>query len=766
MSTLPVTVVGDVELPELPPGWFVSVDTEGSGLYRDGEPFKSGNNPPQPEARISVVSVSYREPVPDDEGGWVEGEITDHAWQFDQGPVIGKPGRPDIDPETGHATFAVIDETEQARILAAMSKLLGTTFTPADVVNLPSSDYAALIGWLDRRDNLVMHNSIHDMPMFAAGLRAGAGGDPGVPEGFAAWDPDSEPGTWRLGEPQRLHMMEPSGEPLAVPGNVRRRIRCTLVVQKQLIDPLEPAALKKTAKRLWGEDEGSEAQELAKELAKVGVRMTKRYDLLMWHPVAAMKRYAAKDTNLTLRLAEYQDALAEEGAVLPNFWRLYDDEMELRTTLYRMERRGVRYDVEPSLAEGRKLRERNRELAAKMPFDPSKLAQAKRFFFGPGCSRARSLAAGDWSVFFCDRDCEECGGKNGLGLEPLDRTEKTREPRLDIVELRRLVEDGVPWASELMRWTKNRNSDSKWYTGWAMRTGRDGRIRTRYKQCKGDFDRPSDAAGGTKSGRLAVGRWQCQAIPHGRLIPDGATPVRAFIGNEPGYFHAEHDLATGELRVVTVIAGVTSLWDALDAGLDLHGMNTKAFFKIDESHPLFKDFRNAAKRATFGILYGGGVMAIKEQVEAASGQKMSMNEIREAIANFFDTYPEFKVMAEQAEWKVTRWQGGPGYLTMLDGWRRWYAVNEKTNSAVNQVIQGNLARAMIPWMTRVERELPGCLLLQIHDSLVTRHPDTPEGWAQAQRVSAIGNEVFERYFGVRGRTMHFGIEPERWSADK
>jgi hypothetical protein len=71
---------------------------------------------------------------------------------------------------------------------------------------------------------------------------------------------------------------------------------------------------------------------------------------------------------------------------------------------------------------------------------------------------------------------------------------------------------------------------------------------------------------------------------------------------------------------------------------------------------------------------------------------------------------------------------------------------------------------MIYWMLEVERQLPEAQLLQIHDSLITRHSATDAGAEEAQRVSDIGNQVFERYFGVRGRLMRFGIAPERWDS--
>lgn len=770
-SPFPLTRVGNDYLPELPSGWPVYFDTEGSGLYGDGDPIPAGSRPAQPEARVSVVSLSFR--WPNEDG--TPGDVVDFAWPFDQGPLIGKPGTPIKDPVTGVCTFKPIDAADQTRMLAAASKTLGRTITIEDAApNLPVEDYVQLISWLDHRDFLLAHNAKHDFHTLRYGLRAGAGGNPNVPDGYAAWDADSEPGQWRLGEFQKLHMLEPTLEPLTVSAT-RRRVYCTFVVQKQLIAPLEPAALKKTGRRLWGDDATAEEEALKVELSKQGTGLTKRYDLLPW--CGAMGQYAAKDTNLGFRLYEYQVACEEQGAVLPNYTELRDAENNLTVNLYRMERRAVAYDSTRSALEGENLRRLNAELADSMPFNPAKPAEAKRFYFGPLCPNGGDPTA---SIgFFCPKDCQFCEGKNGLGLEPTNRTEKTKAPQLDIEELRKLGREERPWAREYAAWTKRRNSDSKWYTGWSARTGRDGRIRTSFKQCKNDLERPGGAEGGAKSGRLAVGRWQAQAIPHGKLIPEGATPVRDLIGR----IHAgsevvrydgrrevtpvprtlfEHDLSAGEVRVVTVISGSTKFWDALDAGMDMHALNCKSLFGVTEDHPDWDSLRTAAKRGTFGIIYLGGVKAIHTQMEAASGMKFSQQAVADARTNFWNENPEIKRFSDQAVRQVTRWQGGPGYLRMLDGWRRWYALDEKTVSAPNQVIQGNLARAMIYWMAAVEREVPGCLLLQIHDSLVTEHDDTPEGAAEAQKVSDIGQRVFQEYFNVRGRVMDFGIKPKRW----
>lgn len=770
------TRVGNDLLPDLPSGWPVYWDTEGSGLHVDGEPFASSNKPAHPEARTSAVSLTFRWPNADG----TPGDLVDYAWPFDQGPVLGKPGSPIKDPVTQIVTFKPIDEADQTRILANASKVLGFEVTPELAMpNLHPDEYGALMLWLDARDNLAAHNSVHDMHQGRVGLRADAGGY-GGPEGLWAWDPDTEPGSLSRsledGTTPRLHMMQPTNEPLRFAAK-RRNIWCTMVVQKQIVDPLELAALKATARRLWGQDATDEETALKLELSKQGTGLTKRYDLLPW--CGAVGKYAAADTRLGYLVWEYQQEVGEEGQI-PRFWDLVNTEMELRTTLYRMERRGVAYSVRRSFEEGERMRAINVEAADVMPFDPSKVAQAKRFYFGPDCSRAKQLSHGE-HVYpaFCPKNCPECDGKNGLGLEPTNRTPKKGDPQLNIDEVRKLQSENRPWAHEYLTWTKRRNADSKWYTGWAARTGRDGRIRTSFKQCKNDFERPGTGGGGTVSGRLAVGRWQAQAIPHLPLIPEGAFPVRKLIGQvnvgdmvvrydgtrertNVRRIQYEHDLAAGEIRVVTVIANSTDLWDALDAGADTHAMNAKAFFGVDKDHPDFKHLRNGAKRGTFGVLYGGGVKAVHEQIESATGMKFPQSKIKEAIESFFRTYPEFKKLTRDAERRVTRWMGGPGYLRMLDGWRRWYRLDEKTNSAVNQIIQGNLARAMIYWMTEIEREVPGCLLLQVHDSLITEHDDTPEGHAEALRVSEIGNKVIGEYFNVRGRWMDFGIEPDKW----
>jgi len=80
------TLVGDVLLPELPPGTWVAYDTETNGLHPDGDPGTDSGDPGSPPARVATASIAYRDPGD-------PGRILKYAWGFDQGPHPSKDGR-------------------------------------------------------------------------------------------------------------------------------------------------------------------------------------------------------------------------------------------------------------------------------------------------------------------------------------------------------------------------------------------------------------------------------------------------------------------------------------------------------------------------------------------------------------------------------------------------------------------------------------------------------------------------------------------------
>lgn len=743
--------VGGVDLPTLPPDWPVALDTESSGLFVDGDPgteTKTG----APPARVSVVSVAFRQPLADG----TPGEIVKYAWPFDQGPVPGKPGRvrkpsqgggaPDLTDEDCDAILAKYQVPtgvfKERRVRGELRQVEVTRAMTADQAcpNLGLDHWIRLMRWLRDRKYLILANAKHDMHILAAGPRDDlvrqqwrhnkAFGDElshqarQVIEPLAWTDED-------LGPYFGLRLDETAPE---------LGIWDTMLVQG-LLDPLESTALKTTFRRLFGQDSAQAEKHLAEARRKLGVGLTKRYDLVPW---PLIKQYAADDAEMALLLWEHQQGCIRVGAVPPHTEEQIAKDQRLMRVLYRMERPGVQYDARTSLKVASLLQEHMAKIAATLPFDPSKTQQVGRFYFG-------------------------ASAEGGMGLIPLKTTEVRGDPCVDEAQIRILVQEGRPHAEAYDEYSHCSSAVSKWYRGWAMATGRDGRLRTSFVQIAQDDDSGRGKRGGAVSGRLAVGHIQLHAIPHTNQLPELAKqhgPVRGLIGARPGYELYEMDLPQGEVRIATVVVNCGAMWDVVDSGEDLHGANAKRIWQVAEDDPTYSDLRNVGKRITFGTLYGAGIETLRRQILEYTGLEYSAVQTKDARDAFFAAFPEFLHVPRQIQRKADRGLGGCGYVSLIDGRRRVFGPAEHTHKAFNAVIQGDLAQSAKTWMIEVDRELPGIMLLQIHDSLVVEVKADESGRQQARDAARIGTEVFERDYGIRGRKMPFPIVPELWKADK
>jgi len=762
------TLVGDVLLPELPPGTWVAYDTETNGLHPDGDPGTDSGDPGSPPARVATASIAYRDPGD-------PGRILKYAWGFDQGPHPSKDGRIRRPREGGG-----VEPLDVEKLLANLAKAgynngwrdqIGKNGKPLktrlavpwtveqsyEAVGLDS--WLRLLAWLQRRDQLVMHHRKFDEWMTWVGPRnwrirhewvhnpalrqtvqqLGVY-DPELIDQLMADDPDRDVGGWFGADLD-----------LTADGHERpvRGIWDTMLVQA-FFDPDQSVALKKSAKRLFGVDADADQKALLAAMGKQGTGLTKRYDLTPWK---IMGPYAATDPELTLLLAENQLRRISEGdhpgdsrfpqhphLRNPNLvWDQIDKEFELSRVLLKMEKRGVGYDVQTSKLGARRLQAEMERVRQTIPYDPTKLDEIRRFYFAPK-------------------------SEGGLGVMPLKLSEKTNVPSVDEAQMRLLMQSGHPGAAEYDQWSHCKSALGKWYRGWADRTGTDGRLRTSFKQCVMAEERAGAKPGGTISGRLAVGRVQLQAIPHNGQLPEVVRdiPVRDLIHARPGHALWEMDLPQGEVRIATVVVNCRAMWDVIDSGEDLHGANAKRIFGVTEDDPRFKDLRGVAKRIVFGTLYGAGVRTLRKQILEFTGIDYSEDETREAKQAFEHTYPEFPRVARQIQRKADRTLGGAGYVNLVDGRKRWFGPDEFGHKAFNAVIQGGLAQSGKTWMIQVERQLPGIQVLAIHDSIVVEVPDNEAGAAQAAQVAAIGKQVYERDYGTRGRTMYFDIVPERW----
>ncbi len=514
----------------------------------------------------------------------------------------------------------------------------------------------------------------------------------------------------------------------------------TLLAQK-IMEGYAAAGLKPVAERLWGS--GSVRQETAIEEYFARHRIKTKPDRYARLPWNMIEPYARQDARLTLRLFEWQQEQLYSSGNHRDL-KLIERELAFMKIVLQMEIRGIGFDTQSSLECVPVLQRRMREIADLLPFRPTPPG-AKKYFFG-------DISSG------------------GQGLEPIDRT-KTGQPSLTERELDALARERRPGAALYAVYEKYKSAIGKWYGGWPALAGQDPQGRPRL--------RPSFNLVRVRSARLSAERVQLHAIPHARhfevgewqdqlpRFSDGDTrfwPVtfpRDLFEAKPKHELWEVDLSQGEVRIAAALAHCKAMCAIVSQpGADVHGETARLIFQIDKSDPHFKARRDIAKRINFGMIYGAGARTLTEVVYKETGIQVTEEEMREILDSYRERFPEFYRYAyEQATLLEER-----GYVIIRpSGKKRYFQFGaplwESPKDASNAMIQGGLAEAMRDAMIEVDREMPGCLLLQVHDSICLELPKkNAEGMAERARQILIN--VYERSFRIA-----FDASAERW-ADK
>jgi DNA polymerase I-like protein with 3'-5' exonuclease and polymerase domains len=478
--------------------------------------------------------------------------------------------------------------------------------------------------------------------------------------------------------------------------------------------PGETTSLKPTAVRLHvgaeaGIEEGAEARE-AEDLAPwKGPQADPRYDLIPW---SVLGSYSELDAILTLLLYEHQQRELEEnssksGALARSH---IAEELRLQATLYGMERRGVGLDGDGMRHEDAKLAGLVSEAEKSIPFRAT-YPGAQKYFFG---------APAD----------------GGLGLLRFnDKVTKSGNPQVDEEVIERLVKQEVPGAREFAHFAELKAAREKWYSAWPAMVGGDGRIRTCHRQ------------GRVVSGRLSVERWQAQAMPHDYQIPDGILPPRFFLVPAYGCETWEADASQAEIRVATAVAKCTPMLRALRAGTDSHDAATHLMFyqgySLDEAKAdrKWNERRQVAKRCNLGILYGIGVKGLQKTIAKFTGIVYDQDQVSEWISDWKQAFPQFADALYEYQELAQR----QGFVRLATGRVRMFSPYEPVHKAFNQRVQGDVAEAAKRAMIRFDRDYPGMLLLQIHDSLAAEIPrERVEEVTQAMQKILV--ETFEQLF--------------------
>ena len=260
--------------------------------------------------------------------------------------------------------------------------------------------------------------------------------------------------------------------------------------------------------------------------------------------------------------------------------------------------------------------------------------------------------------------------------------------------------------------------------------GDDGRLRAKFLQS------------GTVTGRMGCENPNLQNIPikteYGRKIRE------AFTGSK-GNVLAAIDYSQIELRIAAGLSGDEKLTQVFRSGGDIHAAVAAQVFNVPPDL-VDHEMRRRAKVINFGILYGMGVNALRENLG---------NVTREEAAKYLSEY--FKNFSGLSHWVERTKQRAEksGYTETLFGRRRYFSgfksplpqlKAQAERMAVNAPIQGTQADiiklAMVEADTMIEKEGwrdKAKLVMQVHDELVYELEEK-----NAERIAQAIRDVMEK----------------------
>ncbi len=238
--------------------------------------------------------------------------------------------------------------------------------------------------------------------------------------------------------------------------------------------------------------------------------------------------------------------------------------------------------------------------------------------------------------------------------------------------------------------------------------GSDGRLHSTLNQA------------GTTTGRMSSQNPNMQNIP----VRDGlGETVRSAFVAQDGYSLVSFDYSQIEMRVLAVMAKDEKLISVFKEGKDVHSSVASFVFGVLERE-VTKEMRRKAKVINFGIIYGMGINALKDNLGGTRG------EAQEFYNNYFETFPKIREYFEGVKKEAHK----TGFTQTMFGRRRYFkGINSSVpfiramaeRMAVNAPLQGTAADVIKIAMKKVDDRLKETglqgnthLLLQIHDELI------------------------------------------------
>jgi DNA polymerase I len=297
-----------------------------------------------------------------------------------------------------------------------------------------------------------------------------------------------------------------------------------------------------------------------------------------------------------------------------------------------------------------------------------------------------------------------------LGLKPKNAKKtaggqrSTKESELD------KLRDEHPIIAKILRYRELKKLVSTYIDNLPAMVGNDGRLRTTFLQT------------GTTTGRLASRDPNLQNIP--TRTAEGKAIRRAFLAGE-GKLLVAIDYSQIELRIAAVLSKDSSLIEIFRNGEDVHRGVAMRVFGVS-SEEVTEQMRREAKVINFGILYGMGVNALRQNL----GEGITREEAQSFLNAYFNTFTRLAEYLEETKSSARQL----GYTETLFGRRRHFPGITSTvpfiraqaeRMAINAPIQGSqsdiIRMAMVlidDYIKKHHLQNDLKMLLQVHDELI------------------------------------------------
>ena len=412
----------------------------------------------------------------------------------------------------------------------------------------------------------------------------------------------------------------------------------------------------------------------------------------------ALAEHLARKARTASQLADKMRAKLSENEMDK---LLFELELPLSFVLARMERRGVKVDVEELQRYGAELTESLDKLVSTIyeqagePFNLNSPKQLGEILF------------------------------EKLGLPPVKKTKTGYSTDAEVLEKLAPYHDIV---SNLLHYRTLSKLQSTYVEGLQKEVRAEtGKIHTYYRQ--------TIAA----TGRLSSQFPNLQNIPI--RTEEGRKLRKMFVPSEPGWSILAADYSQIELRVLAHISGDERMKEAFRNDMDIHTKTAMDVFGVP-ADAVDSNMRRQAKAVNFGIVYGISDWGLSQNLN------INRNEANAFIEQYLEVFSGVKRFMEDIKKQARK----DGYVTTLLNRRRYLPEIHSSNfnlrsfaerTAMNTPIQGTAADIIKLAMVQLDAKMRAAgvrsrMLLQVHDELVFEVP--PE---ELETMRAMVRETME-----------------------